>query len=124
MRFRLGRKSCAFAVPCSDDAKTDADLNGSNATDVLREEATARWTAVADTDLVQHVVERIFKAGMLLNSSKNGAASSTARIEAAIAELDEALLAITDAAFELARSGPTVKRDHDTPTELLTPVNR
>jgi hypothetical protein len=98
MRFRLGRKSCAFAVQCSDDAKRDADLTGSTATDVL-EEATAKWTVVADTDLVQHVVERIFIAGMLLNSTKNGAASSTARIEAAIAELDEALLAITDAAL-------------------------
>jgi hypothetical protein len=90
MRFRLGRKSGAFAVQCSDEARRDADLTGSTATDVLREEATVKWTVVADTDLVQHVVERIFNAGMLLNSTKTGAASSTALIEAAIAELDEA----------------------------------
>ena len=110
MSIRLGRKARAFALQCSNGANTNAELTGPTATDVPPEEPTANWSVVADTDLLQHVIERIFSAGVLLNSPRNRAASSAARIEAAIAELDEALLVIADAAFELARSERTVSK--------------
>ena len=128
MSIRSGRKARAFALQRSD--KPDAGLTGPTATDVLREEPTASGSVVADLDLLQTVIERIFSAGMHLNSPRDEAASSAARIATAIAELDDALLAITDAGM--------TSRDHDRPFPRfyeravagpqspihLTPVNR
>jgi len=108
MSIRLSLEVPFFSLHFSDE--TDAALTGPTATDVLREQPTASGSVVADLDLLQTVIERIFSVGMLLDSPRSEAASSAARIEMAIEELDNALVSITDAAFDVTRSGRTVPK--------------
>jgi hypothetical protein len=97
MESRSARKPGILTVQLSDVADTVAELTGATATEALHDRPTARWRVV-DVNLLEHVAECIFGAGLILNS-RAGSVSIAERVDAAVIELDEALRALADAVF-------------------------
>jgi hypothetical protein len=97
MESRSARKARIVTVQLPDVADTVAELTGTTATEALHDRPKAQWQVV-DTNMLEHVAERIFSAGLILHSC-TGSVSIAERVDAAAIELDNALMALADAVF-------------------------
>jgi hypothetical protein len=102
MEPRSARKARIVTVQLSDVADTVAELTGATPTQALHDRPKAQWKVV-DTNILEHVAERIFSAGLILHCC-TGSVSIAERVDAAIIELDEALMALADGVLSARRS--------------------